>query len=535
MSWNPLRRKGSGASGEQPPPADVQQTGVGGAADRTDPLAPAGGVQERVDVLRAGDGVELAHVEVWGERGLSDTFLRLVVADDKARADVLRDLVLGLPEEVSGFRDLLAREGAALAASFEMPQLSLDEALTGAEGGIRPLDALEALAGTAGLLGAIHERSSWVWAKPDLADIGLHVVKQPREPDGYARHRMTFTAWDALAPGDEAEAARALGEAGVEALDRLGAIAVSAGFRYAAEALAARRKELADGLAQAPLTYTALAALLDPGVVRLDAHGATDVGQRREHNEDGFLTWRLRQESLSGAELTLAAVADGMGGHASGEVASTLALDLLRNHLIFGLLPPRTQPLDLSQVETQLEQVIPLINRALVERAALEPSLAGMGTTLCGLASLRTLSTVREGGESAAAVFNVGDSRAYLLGTWGMRRLSRDHSFVQELLDSGGATEEEAFSHPMKSVITRCLGGAGDAGYPDVFRFAPGPGEIVLLCSDGLSDALRDRDIWKAVAECQSAKLDDLAAALIAAANRAGGPDNITVVLIGCS
>ena len=398
MSWNPLRRKGSGASGEeQPPPADAQQAGVGGAADRTDPLAPAGGVQERVDVLRAGDGVELAHVEVWGEHGLSDSFLRLVVASDKARADVLRDLLLSLPEEASGFRDLLANEGAALAASFDWPQLSLDEALSGAEGGIRPLDALEALAGTAGLLDLIHERSSWVWAKPDLADIGLHVVSLPGQPDGYARHRMTFTAWDAFAPGDQAEAARALGEAGVEALDRLGAIAVSAGFRCGAEALAARRKELAEGLAKGPSTYQGLTALLDPGVVRMDAHGATDVGLRREHNEDGFLTWTLRQESLSGAELTLAAVADGMGGHASGEVASTLALDLLRNHLIFGLLPPRTAPLDTSQVAAQLEQVIPLINRALSERAALEPSLSGMGTTLCGLASLRSLSTVREG------------------------------------------------------------------------------------------------------------------------------------------
>ena len=117
--------------------------------------------------------------------------------------------------------------------------------------------------------------------------------------------------------------------------------------------------------------------------------------------------------------------------------------------------------------------MIPAIDRALSERAAMDPGLSGMGTTLCGLAVLRSLSTTGVKAadtqwRNAAEVFSVGDSRAYLLGPSGMQPLSHDHSHVQDLLDAGSIGEEEAFTHKMKNVITRCLGGNSANATPEL-------------------------------------------------------------------
>jgi protein phosphatase len=107
-----------------------------------------------------------------------------------------------------------------------------------------------------------------------------------------------------------------------------------------------------------------------------------------------------------------------------------------------------------------------------------------------------------------------------------------DHSFVQQLFDSGQLSREEAFSHPQKNVITRCLGAGGNDGRPEVYAFTPGPGEYVLLCSDGLSDALRDSDIQRVLRESGSGDVAGMLRALVDAANEAGGPDNITAILV---
>jgi protein phosphatase len=271
--------------------------------------------------------------------------------------------------------------------------------------------------------------------------------------------------------------------------------------------------------------------------LRLERSALTDSGRKRSHNEDAYAILELEQHSSIGAELTLAAVADGMGGHASGEVASTLALDLLRQQLMLGLLAPRSTPRDASQLGPQLKQIIVSIDHALTERANFDAALAGMGTTLCGIAMLQPLSTMEmPPASSSSVVFWVGDSRAYLLGPLGLAQISRDHSFVQNLVDSGSLPADQAFNHPNKNIITRCLGGGGGSeGTPDIADFTAGPGEIILLASDGLSDALRDEEIWKSVCEVDSGELADLARHLIDKANEAGGPDNITVILIACA
>ncbi|HES58670.1 MAG TPA: serine/threonine-protein phosphatase, partial [Firmicutes bacterium] len=141
-------------------------------------------------------------------------------------------------------------------------------------------------------------------------------------------------------------------------------------------------------------------------------------------------------------------------------------------------------------------------------------------------------STLDGGLKREAAVFWVGDSRAYLIGPCGMLPLTRDHSYVQDLIESGSISAEEARTHQMKNVITRCLGGAGNSGAPDVFPFSPGPGEAILLCSDGLTDALDDAQIWQVLMDNSEHSLDNAVKALVRAANEAGGPDNITVVLV---
>jgi protein phosphatase len=128
-------------------------------------------------------------------------------------------------------------------------------------------------------------------------------------------------------------------------------------------------------------------------------------------------------------------------------------------------------------------------------------------------------------------LFNVGDSRVYLYSCGRLLRLTRDHSLVQELVDSGEITAEEAFDHPRKNVISRCLGGGSIGSEPDVASYDPGPGELLLIASDGLGDMLRDHEIEALVREqVAAAGPAGLAQALVDAANAAGGKDNVTVV-----
>jgi serine/threonine protein phosphatase PrpC len=233
---------------------------------------------------------------------------------------------------------------------------------------------------------------------------------------------------------------------------------------------------------------------------RIRVGARTDVGRIREVNEDSFV-----------AEGFVFAVADGMGGHAAGEVASRIGVLTLRD------LSSR-HPLRPDDVLGTIREA----NRRIL-KAATSPETDGMGTTMAGVTVVRT------GGADHWCVFNVGDSRVYRLQGNRMSQITHDHSEVRELLDAGLITADEAARHPLRNVITRSLG--TDPGpTPDLWVFPPQPGERFVICTDGLSNEVSDRDIMLAL----RAHDDPQAAAdvLVEAALRAGGRDNVTVVVV---
>ena len=223
---------------------------------------------------------------------------------------------------------------------------------------------------------------------------------------------------------------------------------------------------------------------------------ATHPGRRRRHNEDAYVV-----------EPPVFAVADGMGGAKAGEVASGLAAAALREGATNG--------------ETGEERVAAMIqeaNRRVFRRATEDREASGMGTTV-------TVALV----EGSRVVFgHVGDSRAYLIRNGVLEQLTDDHSLVAELVRSGRLTPEEAEAHPQRSVITRAVGTEPDVDV-DTFALEPADGDLFLICSDGLTDMVDDRTIIDAV-ERHRDDLEQAAKALVTAANRGGGEDNITVV-----
>jgi protein phosphatase len=229
----------------------------------------------------------------------------------------------------------------------------------------------------------------------------------------------------------------------------------------------------------------------------------SDVGRVRRHNEDSFA---IRED------LGLWVVADGMGGAAAGEVASAIAVDVIAREVEKG---------------AGLDAAIAAANRSIVEAAAAGRGRTGMGSTV--------VAARLEGHRYTVAW--VGDARAYLWGN-GLRRLSHDHSRIQELLDAGMISAEEARLHPQRSVITRVLGGPdGTAATVEQISGALKPGQGLLLCSDGLTSEVCDDDIARVLSGNLAAGGQGQAAAeeLVSLALENGGADNVTVILIGVS
>ena len=226
--------------------------------------------------------------------------------------------------------------------------------------------------------------------------------------------------------------------------------------------------------------------------------GLSDTGRKRRQNEDAYV-----------CEPPLFAIADGMGGAQAGEVASGLAAAAFEEGAaaIHG--------------EDGVATLVRAANARIFERAVHDPTVAGMGTT----------ATVAVVDESAGTVTlaHVGDSRAYRYRGGALEQLTTDHSLVGELVRSGRLTEDEAAVHPHRSVITRALGTDADVEV-DTLTVEVVPGDLVLLCSDGLSANVRDDEIAR-VREATGAAPREAGEALIAAANAAGGEDNVTVVL----
>jgi PPM family protein phosphatase len=223
---------------------------------------------------------------------------------------------------------------------------------------------------------------------------------------------------------------------------------------------------------------------------------ASDTGRRRRRNEDNYVV-----------APPLFAVADGMGGAQAGEVASQLAASALEAGDSDGL----------DGIE-RIDALIQEANRSIFDRASTDPAASGMGTTM-------TVALV-EG--MTVAIGHVGDSRAYLVRGEQMEQLTEDHSLVNELLKTGKLSEEEAQIHPQRSVITRAVGTDPDVDV-DGFTIEAEDGDVFLICSDGLSDMVEDEEILELVHRNRD-DLDKAVKALVAAANRGGGEDNITAV-----
>ena len=247
-----------------------------------------------------------------------------------------------------------------------------------------------------------------------------------------------------------------------------------------------------------------------PAAARMNwsSAGLTDGGRRRARNEDAFLV--RPQARVYG-------VADGMGGHAAGNVASRIAIDVLGD--AFQRAPsPRIRGATLAR---RMLGVFDDANRAILDHAAAHRECAGMGTTLTALAPLTRA--------PQCVIAHVGDSRAYRLRNGALTQLTRDHTWVQQQVDAGMLTSADARHHPLASVLSRVLGTAA-VGPADTLVVDAEPGDVFLLCSDGLTTMLDDPDLHPLLAT--AAPLEDRARSLIDAANHRGGFDNITVVLL---
>lgn len=240
-------------------------------------------------------------------------------------------------------------------------------------------------------------------------------------------------------------------------------------------------------------------------MTRLVAGSATDIGLVRTMNQDHMLV----------AE-PLFAVADGMGGHAAGEIASETALDALLGAI--GADPPEG-----GWTATGIADAVRAANRAVWDEAQANPDFRGMGTTLTALA------LVRDGDTERLAIANVGDSRAYRLRDGHLEQLTVDHNLVSELVAEGQLRPDEAETHPQRHVLTRALGVYPDVEV-DVLLTDPGAGDRFLLCSDGLSREVPDPQIESVLRRLSSPR--DAASELVSLARLHGGSDNITVVVV---
>ena len=232
----------------------------------------------------------------------------------------------------------------------------------------------------------------------------------------------------------------------------------------------------------------------------------TDVGRMRSDNEDSLYANANRERGLF-------IVADGMGGHAAGEVASAMAIDILAQEISID------DPLERDAPAERIADALRRANDAIYTRTLTEVDKQGMGTT----ASVLLLSDARY------LIGQVGDSRVYLLRDGALKQLTKDHSYVQEQVDLGNLTPEQARYHPYSNVITRCVGASPEVE-PDLYAGEARTGDIYLVASDGLTGMVDDRRLAQLL--MSRAEPDRKVQALIAEANARGGLDNITAIVV---
>lgn len=248
--------------------------------------------------------------------------------------------------------------------------------------------------------------------------------------------------------------------------------------------------------------------------MQVKAYGLTHVGRQRQHNEDSFLV-------EDNARLYL--VADGMGGHAAGEIASRIAVDSISEFILHTKEDDGTWPHAYDEhyrrTTNRLMAAVRMANTRVLEAMRKDARLRGMGTTIVAcMADNETMS-----------VAHVGDSRVYLIRGNQLSRITNDHSWVFEQVQAGMLSEAEAEKHPLRNVITRALGGALQVT-PDAQEIEIQSGDVFLLCSDGLTGMVPEEEILRIVSN--HADLEDACQQLIDIANERGGLDNVTAVLV---
>lgn len=249
--------------------------------------------------------------------------------------------------------------------------------------------------------------------------------------------------------------------------------------------------------------------------MRVVAAGLSDVGCIRKHNEDNLLV---------DLELGLFLVADGLGGHAAGEVASRIVVEKVEEFIAQTAERDRTWPLDydarIPYDGNRLKASLILSDQAILDDIRENPERESMGSTV--------VACLVKG--DCVTMAHVGDSRAYLLNMDGIRQITRDHSWVADQVANGILTAEEARKHPFRNVITQALGNGGELEV-SIQELQVKEMDRLLLCSDGLSGMVPDEEIWKIVQNCDSLVI--AAEQLVKKALENGGEDNVTVVLVG--
>ena len=244
--------------------------------------------------------------------------------------------------------------------------------------------------------------------------------------------------------------------------------------------------------------------------LKLAVYGISDVGLSREHNEDS-ISWDI--------DLGLIMLADGMGGHNAGEVASDMAVNAIHDALL-DVLTPDMLAANVIKCEDAVRESVVYANEEIHEQAHARIECAGMGTTV-------VLALFHDNNITYA---HVGDSRIYRVRNGEIKQITADHSLVQEMVDNGYLSEEEAMLSTSRNLITRALGIAPEVEV-DVTTEELDDEDIYILCSDGLSDMVGDADILRIVTEYRP-NLEKAAEALVNQANQNGGSDNISVILV---
>lgn len=271
---------------------------------------------------------------------------------------------------------------------------------------------------------------------------------------------------------------------------------------------------------------------------RIEATGMTHVGRIRDDNQDHFLIARLGRSlhtlstSLPSGEVprrfdetgTVMMVADGMGGAVGGEIASRTAIQTLVNILLD--VPDWILRGDDSSAERLVRRAVRFyraLNAEISERARVEPDLSGMGTTM----------TVAYAIGQALFIAHVGDSRAYLLRDGELRQLTRDHTHVQRMVDDGTIAPEEAATHRLRHVLTNVIGGGSEGAGVEIHRAELHDGDRLLVCSDGLTEVVRDEEIAEVLRRTDAPEF--VCRTLVDLALERGGPDNVTVIAARCT